>query len=51
MGHVTKKYGGIYDTPKTYDMAGDQSEIVPKAIQKKKLYIFLNTQLFNTQNG
>jgi hypothetical protein len=30
-------------------MAGDQFEIVPKAIKKKQL--LLNTQLFNTQNG
>jgi hypothetical protein len=37
---LLKNIGGIYDTPKTYDMEGDQFEIVPKAIQKKKQYIF-----------
>ena len=47
MGHVTKNIGGIYDTPKTYDMEGDQFEIVPKAIQKEAV-TFLNTQLFDT---
>jgi hypothetical protein len=35
-----KNIGGIYDTPKTYDMAGDQFEIVPKVIQKRSCYIF-----------
>jgi hypothetical protein len=35
MGHVTKNIGGIYDTPKTYDMEGNQFVIVPKTIQKK----------------
>lgn len=47
MGHVTKNVGGIYDTPKTYDMEGNQFEIVPKAIQKDAV-AFLNTQLFTT---
>jgi Met-zincin/Domain of unknown function (DUF5117)/Domain of unknown function (DUF5118) len=47
MGHVTKNVGGIYDTPKTYDMEGNQFEIVPKAIQKDAIG-FLNRQLFNT---
>ncbi|MCP9768599.1 DUF5117 domain-containing protein [Lacihabitans sp. LS3-19] len=47
MGHVTKNVGGIYDSPKTYDMEGDQFEIVPKAIQKDAV-AFLNTQLFDT---
>ena len=47
MGHVTKNVGGIYDNPKTYDMIGDQYEIVPKAIQKDAVK-FLNTQLFTT---
>jgi hypothetical protein len=46
---LLKNIGGIYDTPKTYDMEGDQFEIVPKAIQKSS-YI-LNTQPFNTLNG
>jgi len=47
MGHVTKNVGGVYDTPKTYDMEGDQFEIVPKEIQKEAV-TFLNTQLFAT---
>ena len=47
MGHVTKNVGGIYDTPMTYDMEGNQFVIVPKAIQKEAIS-FLNTQLFST---
>ncbi len=47
MGHVSKNVGGIYDSPKTYDMTGDQFEIVPKSIQKDAVK-FLNTQLFAT---
>lgn len=47
MGHVTKNVGGIYDTPKTYDMEGNQFEITPKAIQKDAV-AFLNAQLFTT---
>lgn len=47
MGHVTKNVGGIYDSPKTYDMTGNQFEVVPKNIQKDAVS-FLNAQLFNT---
>jgi hypothetical protein len=47
MGHVTKNVGGIYDSPKTYDMTGNQFEVVPKSIQKDAV-TFLNTQLFTT---
>jgi hypothetical protein len=47
MGHVTKNVGGIYDSPKTYDMTGNQFEVVPKSIQKDAV-AFLNTQLFST---
>lgn len=47
MGHVTKNVGGVYDTPKTYDMTGNQFEVVPKAIQKDAV-AFLNVQLFAT---
>ncbi|WP_144891915.1 zinc-dependent metalloprotease [Flavobacterium tiangeerense] len=47
MGHVTKNVGGIYDNPKTYDMTGNQFQIVPKTIQKDAVS-FLNTQLFTT---
>ena len=47
MGHVTKNVGGVYDTPTTYDMGGNQFEIVPKEIQKEAVS-FLNAQLFST---
>ncbi|MCF6140958.1 zinc-dependent metalloprotease [Flavobacterium sp. K77] len=47
LGHVTKNVGGIYDNPKTYDMTGNQFQVVPKSIQKDAIS-FLNTQLFNT---
>jgi len=47
MGHVTKNVGGIYDSPKTYDMTGNQFSVVPKSIQKDAVS-FLNTQLFST---
>lgn len=47
MGHVTKNVGGIYDTPKTYDMSGNQFEVVPKSIQKEAVS-FLNANLFAT---
>jgi hypothetical protein len=32
MGYVT--VGGDYDSPKTYDMTGNQFVVVPKSIQK-----------------
>ncbi len=47
MGHVTKNVGGIYETPKTYDMEGSQYEVVPNNIQNEAV-TFLNTQLFKT---
>ncbi|MSP85050.1 MAG: DUF5117 domain-containing protein [Flavobacteriaceae bacterium] len=47
LGHVTKNVGGIYDSPKTYDMTGNQFQVVPKNIQKDAV-AFLNTQLFTT---
>ncbi|MFV8443207.1 zinc-dependent metalloprotease [Flavobacterium sp. LB2P44] len=47
MSHVTKNVGGIYDSPKTYDMTGNQFQVVPKSIQKEAVS-FLNTQLFTT---
>jgi hypothetical protein len=47
LGHVTKNVGGIYDSPKTYDMTGNQFQVVPKSIQKDAV-AFLNTQLFTT---
>ncbi|MDP5028669.1 MAG: zinc-dependent metalloprotease [Flavobacterium sp.] len=47
MGHVTKNVGGIYETPKTYDMEGNQYEVVPSTIQNEAV-AFLNKQLFKT---
>ncbi|MGR3810469.1 zinc-dependent metalloprotease [Jiulongibacter sp. NS-SX5] len=47
MGHVTKNIGGVYDSPKTYDMEGAQFEVVPTARQKEAVD-FLNAQLFTT---
>lgn len=45
--HVTKNVGGIYDTPKTYDMAGESFEVVPRDIQKNAVG-FLNANVFTT---
>lgn len=47
MGHVTKNVGGIYDNPKTYDMTGNQFDVVPATIQNEAV-AFLNEQLFKT---
>ncbi|TAE22053.1 MAG: DUF5117 domain-containing protein [Cytophagales bacterium] len=47
MGHVTKYVGGIYETPKTYDQAGNVYEPTPKSLQKDAV-AFLNKQLFDT---
>ncbi|WP_396164743.1 zinc-dependent metalloprotease [Flavobacterium sp.] len=47
MGHVTKNVGGIYENPKTYDMAGNAYEVTPSAIQNEAV-AFLNEQLFKT---
>jgi hypothetical protein len=47
MGHVTKNVGGIYETPKTYDMEGDLYEVVPSVIQNEAV-AFLNDNLFKT---
>lgn len=47
MGHVTKNVGGIYETPKTYDMEGDLYEVVPSVIQNEAI-AFLNDNLFKT---
>jgi hypothetical protein len=46
MGHVTKNIGGIYDTPKTYDMEGNQFVIVPKTIQRSS-YILEHNYLLH----
>jgi hypothetical protein len=47
MAHVTKNIGGVYDTPKTYDMEGNQFVPVPETIQKRAVS-FLNEQVFQT---
>lgn len=47
MGHVAKNVGGVYETPKTFDMPGPQYEAVPRAIQKDAV-AFLNRNIFNT---
>ena len=47
MGHVTKNVGGIYESPKTYDMEGNKYEVVPSAILNEAI-TFLNEQLFKT---
>ena len=47
MGHVTKYVGGIYDTPKTADMEGNQYVVTPRNLQKEAVS-FLQKQLFET---
>lgn len=47
IGHVSKNIGGIYDTPKTYDMSGDVYAAVPKAVQLSALQ-FMDKQVFQT---
>lgn len=45
--HVTKNVGGIYDTPKTFDMEGNVYEVTPREMQKNAV-AFLNAQVFQT---
>lgn len=45
--HVSKYIGGIYDTPKTYDMEGDVYAVVPKELQKASLNYLMNN-VFST---
>ena len=47
IGHVSKNVGGIYDTPKTYDMEGNVYEVVTKETQLEALN-FLAKQVFQT---
>ena len=49
MGHVTKNVGGIYETFKSVEQAGNVYEATPKSIQKNAV-AFLNKQLFETPN-
>ena len=47
MGHVAKNVGGVYETPKTFDMPGAQFEAVPRMTQKEAV-AFLNKNVFDT---
>ena len=47
MNHVLRNIGGIYETPKSEEQAGDIYEPTPKAKQVAALQ-FLNKQLFTT---
>ncbi|MBI2258380.1 MAG: zinc-dependent metalloprotease [Flavobacteriia bacterium] len=47
IGHVSKNIGGIYDTPKTYDMEGEVYQVVTKATQIEAIN-FINKQVFQT---
>ena len=48
MGHVLKNVGGVYETPKSVEQAGEEVyEPTPKAIQQEAV-AFLNKQLFET---
>jgi hypothetical protein len=48
MGHVLKNVGGVYETPKSIEQAGeDVYEPTPRAIQEEAV-AFLNRQLFET---
>jgi ribosomal protein S18 acetylase RimI-like enzyme len=47
MGHVSRNVGGIYETYKTIEEAGDVYEATPKAVQKDAVS-FINKQLFAT---
>ena len=47
MNHVLRNVGGIYETYKSNNQAGDVFEVTPKATQKEA-FNFLNAQLFTT---
>jgi hypothetical protein len=47
LGHVSKNIGGIFGTPKTFDMDGNVYAPVPKSTQMNAL-TFLDVQLFQT---
>jgi hypothetical protein len=48
MGHVLKNVGGVYESPKSVEQAGENVyEPVPKSIQEQAVS-FLNTNLFET---
>ena len=47
IGHVSKNIGGIYDTPKTFDMPGEVYVHVPKSTQLSALQ-FMDDYVFQT---
>jgi len=47
MGHAAKNIGGVYETPKTYDMPGAAFEAVPRQLQKDAV-AFLIKNIFET---
>jgi hypothetical protein len=47
LGHVIKNVGGIYETPKTVEQAGEVYEFTPKAVQQEAM-AFLNKNIFTT---
>jgi hypothetical protein len=47
IGHVSKNIGGIYDTPKTFDMTGNVYEAVSKSTQMSALN-FMDKYVFQT---
>ncbi|NWJ52374.1 MAG: zinc-dependent metalloprotease [Bacteroidetes bacterium] len=47
MGHAAKNVGGVYETPKTFDMPGAQFEAVPRTTQKEAV-AFLIKNVFDT---
>jgi hypothetical protein len=47
VGHVSKNIGGVYDTPKTYDMPGEVYVPVPKSTQIDALK-FMDSYVFQT---
>jgi len=47
VGHVSKNIGGVYDTPKTFDMPGEVYVPVPKSTQISALK-FMDSYVFQT---
>ena len=47
VGHVSKNIGGVYDTPKTFDMPGEVYVPVPKSTQINALK-FMDSYVFQT---
>jgi hypothetical protein len=47
LGHAAKNFGGVYETPKTFDQPGASYEAVPRATQKEAV-AFLTKNIFIT---